>query len=506
VTTTAGARRARPGATITRRRNSRLDWLLLRWQARLDARWADRVVPWAAAAILFVVLFSVALARVDRLDAGADLAKGVQAAWHLSEFGSPETTIGLDGNYFALGLPLAFVPLGVLTLVVPTTGALLAAQAAAIALGVVPIWHLARKVVNLRVGAAAALVVVYGLHPAVIDLDLGDFHPTAMALTPLLVAAYSAERRKWARFFVFALLSVAWSSELGLVVATMGVVMLVEGERRIGTATTVLGLAWTVVALIFVQGPLGGGLVGPSDAFSAYGDTFLEVLIEILRNPFRPLGDVLAEGNVVVVVWVLAPLLFLPVLALRKLAPALPLTALYLVADVAVRGDDGGGRIVPLLAFSFVAAPFALARLGRQSLERVLVDRRLLTLLGVAAVASLLTTSALSPYGDSWRRSRDREDDLRAALAAVPPDVPVRVPEALAAELAERRRVELLAPGEANIGVLTARVDVVVLDESTLHQLDDYERFLLRRRIEDRGFVLVERSGDVDVFVRRRGS
>ena len=37
-----------------RRRYRRIDWLVLRWQARLDARWADRVLPWIVAAVLFV--------------------------------------------------------------------------------------------------------------------------------------------------------------------------------------------------------------------------------------------------------------------------------------------------------------------------------------------------------------------------------------------------------------------------------------------------------------------
>ena len=73
---------------IARRRNSRLDWLLLRWQARLDAAWADRVVPWALAGLLFIVYFSIALARVDRLDTGSDLARAVQAAWQISHFES----------------------------------------------------------------------------------------------------------------------------------------------------------------------------------------------------------------------------------------------------------------------------------------------------------------------------------------------------------------------------------------------------------------------------------
>ena len=119
-------------------------------------------------------------------------------------------------------------------------------------------------------------------------------------------------------------------------------------------------------------------------AFDAYGDTGLEVLIEMLRNPFRPIGDLLAEENVAAA-WCGC---WRPCSSCRSSRCAswcrrCRCTALYFVADVPVTGADGGGRIVPLVAFAFVAAPFALARLGRQSVERVLVDRRLLALLGV---------------------------------------------------------------------------------------------------------------------------
>jgi hypothetical protein len=499
--TTAAARRSRPAA-LGRRRNSRLDWVLLRWQARLDARWADRVVPWAVAGLLFVVLFTAALGRAHRLDAGADLARAIQAAWFLGDGSSPEVTIGEDVNYFALQFPVAFIPIAAVVRFLPAAGTLLALQSASLALGVVPLWHLARKVAQLRVGAAAALVLVYGLHPALADLALGDFHTTTMAMTPLMVAAYAAERCRWARFGAFSAAAVACSSELGIVVATMGLLLVLRGDRRPGGLAIAGGLGWTTAALLAVQGPLGTGLVG-AGAFTDYGDTALEVLIEVLRNPLRPIGDLLVEENVQVVVAILAPLLFLPVLALRRLMGALPLQALYLIGDVPVTGPAGGGRTVPLLAFAFVAAPFALARLGRQSIERVNVDRRLLTLLAVAGIAAAVAASPLGPFGDAFARSRPGDADLRAALEAVPDEVAVRAPEALSPELAERHRVEILEPGEVDPTAMTAGVGAVVVDESTFADLDDHGRFLLRRRVEDRGFVLVERSGDVNVFVRR---
>lgn len=492
---------ARPASR--RRRYRRIDWLLLRWQARLDAQWADRALPWLVALVLFVVLLSVALARVDRLGTGAELARATQAAWQLASGRAPETSVGEAVNFFGVRLPLGFVPLAAVTRVLPSTLVLLAAQAGSLALGVVPLWHLARKVANLRIGATVALVLAYAFHPAVVDLDLADFNPATLAMTPLLVAAYAGERRQWGRFAVACLATVVWSSELGLVIMAVGVALVTERERRMGLRAAIGGLLWTTTALFAIQAPLGTGLVAP-DAFTAYGDSGLEVLLELLRNPFRLLGDLVVDENIRTVVWILAPLLFLPVLAFRKLAPAVPLQVLYLVADVPVTGAAGGGRTVPLVAFAFVAAPFALARLGRRNIERVLVDRRLLGLLVMASAAALLTASALAPAEEPWRRDAPGEDDRRVAIAAVPPVVAARVPVELATELAERRRIELVPAGERDPDRLTQGVEVLVLDEADLGDLNEHERFLLRRRIEDRGFLLEERAGDLDVFIRRR--
>jgi uncharacterized membrane protein len=493
-----------PGLLVgsTRRRNRRLDWLLLRWQARLDASWADRVVPWVLAAAVFVVYAGVALARVDRLDTGAVLARYVQAAWHLAEGRPPELTIGADGNLFADRLPLLFVPLAALTRVLPITTTLLVVQAAVLASGIVPLWLLARKVVRLRVGAALALAFAYACHPAIADLTLGDFNPQAMALSPLLAAFYFAERRAWTRFALACIAAVLWSSDLGLVIAATGLVLVAEGERRIGVRAFVGGLAWTLVALLAVQSPLGRtGIVAPG-AFANYGDGGFDVLVEMLRNPFRPIVDMLERREVATLVWVLAPLAFLPVLNARKLLPAVPLTALVLVADVPIRGPDGGGRMVPFIAVSFVAATFALARFGRPSVERIIVDRRLLALVGLASVGALLSVSPLSPYDRPWSVDRPGEAARREVLAAVPPVVAVRLPADLATEVADRRRVEIVAPGETDPAVLADGVDALIIDESTYPELDAAQRHALRRSIDTQGMVQVRRVDGMVVYVR----
>lgn len=509
MTTTARSG-SRTRALVEPRRRRRIEWVALRWQARLDGEWADRVVPWVTAVVLFLVWAGIALARADRLDAGAVLGRHVQALWGLAGGNAPEVTIGREGNLFADHLPVVLVPLGALARILSPGAVLVTAQSAALALGVVPLWHLARRVAGLGVGATGALALAYALHPAVADLAVADFHPTTLALPALLAMAYFVEQEQWRRVTVAAVLAMVCSSELGLVVAALGVVLVVERRRRIGLRLVVLGLGWTLVALLAIQAPLGTtGLVAP-EAFGGYGEGALDVLVEMVRNPFRPLGALFVEDQVRLVGLTLGPLLFLPLVGARRLLPALPLQALYLVADVPVTGPTGGGRMVPLVAFGFVAATFALARLGRIRLERVLVDRRILGLLLAASASAWLTTSPLSPYEQPWRSDRPSEADLRVALARLPALVPVRVPAALAPEVAERSSVFVLedlvrvaddgsvrepAPGSLIEGVRALVVDTSVfeLDESGAERL----RIGLRRL----GFLQIRASGDIRVFL-----
>jgi uncharacterized membrane protein len=515
VTTTANrSTLTRPGGSLPGRRRNRLEWLLLRWQARLDAQWVDRVGPWVAAAVLFVVYATIAFARASRLEAGDDLARYIQAAWHLVEGRAPVTTVGAEGNLFADRFPILFVPVAAVTRVLPAEHTLLAAQAGALALGILPLWQLARRVALLRVGAAAALCLAYALHPAVIGLDLSDFNPAAMAVAPMLTAAYYAERRRWKRFAVASVLTVGFASEFGLVIATMGVLLVLERQPRAGLRAFFGGLAWTFGALLLVQAPLGStGLVAPG-AFHEYGESFLDVLISMVRNPFRPLGDLLAQENIETLLWILAPLAFLPVLAPRRLIPAVPLTALYLVADVPIRGPDGGGRTVPFVVFSFVAAAFALARLGRRHVDRVVVDPRLLALLVAASIGGWILGPGLSPYSDPFRPIGEGEAVRRQAIDLLPPVVALRVPEAFASEVAERETLLLtpVEPAEPDADTsgrdpldpfdLTRGIDGLVIDQADYPSLDPVDGYTFRRAIEAQGLAQLSRNDDIVVFAR----
>ncbi|MEY2446528.1 MAG: hypothetical protein QOH79_4, partial [Acidimicrobiaceae bacterium] len=191
------------------------------------------------------------------------------------------------------------------------------------------------------------------------------------------------------------------------------------------------------------------------------------------------------------------------VLAPRFLVPAIPLQALYLVADVPVRGNGTNEFGLPLTVFAFVAATFALARMGRRSIERVVVDRRVLIALTVAAVGFFCTDALNSPYDRPWKWGRQDAADLarhEVAKAIVSP-TSVRSSATVLPLLAERPNVYPL--GGSPDAVAAARNDVarvVVTAQDVSWSPDQWRDFSSGMALQQ--FVLTFDRDGVRVYTR----
>ncbi|MGI8663638.1 MAG: DUF2079 domain-containing protein [Acidimicrobiales bacterium] len=470
----------------------------MRWQARFEGEAADRYLPYLIAVVLFVVWFTLALARERGLGAGTDLAGALQSRWLILHGHSPNSTI-TGSHLLAQHLPLGFYPLAWLTRVLPAVPTLLGVQSLSLAAGVVPLWRMGRRLAELRVGAVLAIIAAYALSPTLNDLNLADFHAGVVAVAPLLTATYLALRSRWVGFALASVIAMLWSAELGLVVAGLGAVLWTRGERRMGTRAIAFGFGWTFASVVVLEPRYGStGFIAPG-AFQRYGTNAFSIGFGMLIHPIRVAVDLLAEGNVRLLVVLLAPLLFLPVLAPRLLAPALPLQALYLIADVRPRAVD---IALPLTVFAFVAATFALNRLGRRGVERVLVDRRVLIALVVAALGFFATEADSSPYRHPWEWAHQDAGDhaRRDAADAVGAGVSVRAVRSVLPIVAERRVAYELTAGtsarDASDGVDRIVTDTAALEWSAA----DVLRFATD--VTALGFRVTFRQEGVTVYAR----
>jgi uncharacterized membrane protein len=496
---------SRPRRTFRRR----LDNATLRWQARLDSEWADRVLPWLISGGLFVVLLTLALARARSLDGGVDLGRYTQAAYLIGEGERPTVTVKEGTDLLSQQAAFLFYPIAWLTRIAPIIPTLLVVQSAALALGVVPLWRIGRRLANLRVGAVGALVWAYAFYPAIHNLNLGDFHPETIAVPALLFAALYGLAGRWWLYALAGSIAVLSRADLALCIAGFGLLLVVEGKRRAGLVSLVVGLAYVVVAVTVIQPHFGDGGYAHIDSFTAYGDTPLSVGWGMLTSPLQVLEDLTVEQNFTLIVFLLAPVFFLPVLAPRYLLPVVPLELIYLVADVEMEATFRE-QTVAITAFVFVATAFALAKIGRQGVERVIVDRRVLGALVLVSTVFFVRDAASSPYRHPWQwGGRDATDQARLdAVDLVGDDQSVRASPALVPLLAERADLYVLdTTARPHVrraidlpGSDRRQVETIIVDESAASAWTENEHRVFREGLLRAGYVRTFAEEGIEVY------
>ena len=122
-------------------------------------------------------------------------------------------------------------------------------QAAAVALGALPVFWLARKHLGSET-PALGFAFAYLLYPATQWLALNEFHPVAFACPLLLYAFWYLDEDRLIPFAVFAVLAIACKEEIGLVVAGFGVWYVISRRRwKEGAGILAAGVAVSAVAV-----------------------------------------------------------------------------------------------------------------------------------------------------------------------------------------------------------------------------------------------------------------
>lgn len=484
----------------------RVERAVVRFQARLAGGPGDRWIPSLVGLALTVWLARLGLNRLSGFNAGSDLAGYSQAMWLLSDLIEPRASLfGTDVHLLELRWSFVMYPLAILAAFFTPAKVLIVSSSVALGLAVFPLWRLARQVAKLRIGAASALIIAYALHPATHELAVDDFHPVVLAVPAIIGMAYFGKTKRWFWYWLCVVFALACRADLGLAIALWGFVLLGDGERRAGLSTMGLGFIWSL-ALLLVAQPILGQAGGVGTATGYNGQSLGDVVLSSLRNPVDSLQSVVAQENLALIVALLAPVIFLPLLSLRYLLPALPLAGLYLLAGTA-EDTAFAERSAMLLAFVMVAATFALNRLGNMGVDRVFLDVRLLTTLTAASILLFVSTSVTSPYENPWDWDELDATDraISAAVEALGEDVPVRASPSALPALSERPWLFSLPvdtkPRAVNMG-FPAFTRAVLVVEREIPPRTEIERLDFDRDMTRQGFELSSDVAGVALYVR----
>ncbi|MFD9890861.1 DUF2079 domain-containing protein [Amycolatopsis sp. NPDC059027] len=378
---------------------------------------APRCLPYLLACCAFVVyaVWSLWLHRAFQ-SGGQDLGLFEQAVhayadghWPTADLKSPGVI--LLGDHFS---PILAV-LAPFYWLWPSPALLLVAQAALLALSVIPVTRCAIRALGPWRGAGIG--VGYVLSTGLLEAVIHDFHEICFAVPMLAFAGERLLRRQWGWAVAYAAPLVLVKEDLPMTLAALGLYLVVQGQRRLGWATAAFGVLSTVVVV---------GVVLPainSSGGYAYGDKW---------GGFAPFAGFPVKVATLAVL--LAPTAFA---ALRS-----PM-AILLVPTLAWRLLSGFHFYwSPALYYDAVLIPIAfLAAVDG-------IGRARGTWLGRAApicavVAAVCSTTVVLLHANQPRWTNEQQAAAREVLAGVPDGATVAAAGRLAPHLTSRCRVLL---------------------------------------------------------------
>ncbi|MET8995385.1 DUF2079 domain-containing protein [Amycolatopsis sp. NPDC004169] len=238
----------------------------------------SRAVPYVVAAVAFAGYATWSLQRLRTFDAsGFDLGIFEQAVrsyahgrWPVSDLlGADFPTLG-DHFHPILALLAPFY------LLWPSPGCLLVAQALLFALSAVPVTRCAIELLGARRGAlvGAGYVLSWGLLSAVNF----DFHEVCFAVPMLAFTAEHLLHERWRAAVWCALPLVLVKEDLPLTLAAVGVVLVLNRQKRLGWAVAGFGVTTSALLFLVVLPALNpAGAYAHGSGFTPFGGAIVKV-------------------------------------------------------------------------------------------------------------------------------------------------------------------------------------------------------------------------------------
>ena len=400
-----------------------------------DAIWARRVAVFLAS---YTLLFFWLAYRKFALctDNSADtsiITHGIWATLHGQFF--PDYT--LEMCYFGDHASYVLLTLLPFYWLVPTVPTLLLFQSLFIAAAGIPMFLIARRVLA-NSSAAFYVMGAFLLFPSVASQHVNTLHDTQFIIVFLLWTFYFYQTEQFGFFALFATLSCLGKENVPLTVIVFGIYALLQ-RRHWKWVLTPLVLGAAAITTIFkLIMPLMrvGKPYRSFGYFGALGKSPGEIVETLLTKPGIFFGTIFSADRILFLIQLLQPLvIFLPFLSLAVIFVAPDLLVNLLV-------ENSAPRVIPwhynltVAAFLFVAAIFSIQKVSawlelRQGKAPYAVG------LGVLLLCLSASQWVLWLNPNDYRQPPQYEA-LQEALAKVPENASVLVPQTTLAQVANR--------------------------------------------------------------------
>jgi uncharacterized membrane protein len=225
---------------------------------RFDKQRQAQISWWLLLLILLVYILEIghqALLRYDTFKATAfDLGNMDQVLWNtihgrLFQFTNQAVDWYGPPTRLAVHFEPILLPLSLLYAYHADPRILLIFQTLALVSGALPVFLLTRKYVPEWPILAAVMATAYLFSPALLGLNIFDFHPIALATPLLLYAILALEYKRYAWFIFACILAASCKEDIPLSLAILGLFVIWKYKLpRLGIALTLGSILWSTIA------------------------------------------------------------------------------------------------------------------------------------------------------------------------------------------------------------------------------------------------------------------
>jgi uncharacterized membrane protein len=400
-----------------------------------------------------------------------DLGYYVQVVWSIAAGHGAYVTLPpmhAWGDHFSPVLYL-LAPLGRWA---PGGTALVIAQTLIFAAGGVALYGLAARRLGTLPGgeqAAVGLALLYLVNPSLHGVNLRDIHPQAFTIPLVIAAALAFDTRRYGWCAAALALTLGGREDCAVAVVGFGIwLALARGRRLAGGLVAAFAVAILYVDVTWVMPYFRGSPYPHLHRYGHLGSSLGDILVTLVFRPRRWLAVVVTVKKLVYLGALLAPFGFLPLLAPRTLAAALPGLAMNLLSLDPILVNYRSQYTSLILPFLALAAVDGYARLTARSgseadggLRASVVPsggadrppRMRVTPAGALAFAFLasvaLTARTVNDLALPRWMPTGGHRALRSLLDRIPPAARVSTNERLVTQLAARREAYIFPqPGE----------------------------------------------------------
>ncbi len=329
------------------------------------------ILTWILILAYIVWMSYETVLRYDTFKATAfDLGNMDQVLWNtirgrLFQFTNQGTDFYGPPTRLAIHVEPIILPLSLLYLFHADARLLLVFQTLMIATGGWPIYVLTRKYIPELPLLAPVMVVAYYLMPALLSVNLFDFHPVSLAIPLLLYAVLALEYKRYGWFLLACVLAASCKEDVPFAVALLGIIVIWKYKLpRLGILLFVSGIAWGLLAFLVVIPHFYPGAVHSNYwyRYESLGSTPGAAIINILLHPWLLFATFLTLDRFYYIAGLLRSTGFFALLAPEWFLPALPALAINLFSNYPLYYSGVYQYNAVIIPFIMIAAIHGLRR------------------------------------------------------------------------------------------------------------------------------------------------